>query len=196
LPFIHETLDIYKFKYSDDLLIKFGIKNILCFLENIGDLLKYRRKNNISELFFRDYDITINDMQHIEFNFGLYFSKHNFELSQCKTNEDILSKIDTFAKEFIGLNEFVTEILIIPYKSKEIEEKSEMITKIITTLPELLLREFSRQLGWLSNKYGYDSEIMDNYIQASEYIKEWFELCIEPILKGANNVLEWTKKAL
>lgn len=196
MPFIHETLDIYKFKYSDDLLIKFGIKNILCFLENIGDLLKYRRKNNISELFFRDYDITINDMQHIEFNFGLYFSKHNFELSQCKTNEDILSKIDTFAKEFIGLNEFVTEILIIPYKSKEIEEKSEMITKIITTLPELLLREFSRQLGWLSNKYGYDSEIMDNYIQASEYIKEWFELCIEPILKGANNVLEWTKKAL
>ena len=71
-----------------------------------------------------------------------------------------------------------------------------MITKIITTLPELLLREFSRQLGWLSNKYGYDSEIMDNYIQASEYIKEWFELCIEPILKGANNILEWTKDAL
>lgn len=196
LPFIHETLDIYKFKYSDDLLIKWGINKIIYLLENIEDLFQFKKIDNVSKLFFENYDITITEFQHIEFNIDLYFSKHNIEMGKCKSIEIILKRIDKWAKEFLVLNESVTEILIRKYKDKTTEEQSKMITKIITTLPEILLIEFSRQLGWLLNKYEYESEVMDKSIQSSKYIQEWFELCIEPILKGAHNILEWTKNAL
>ncbi len=42
-------------------------------------------------------------------------------------------------------------------------------------------------------KNNYPVEIADMVIDNSLLIKDWFNLCLEPILKGANNILKWTK---
>jgi len=75
-----------------------------------------------------------------------------------------------------------------------LEIKADAITVLVTTLPEVLLTEFSRQAGWLIQRHNLPVSVMDELIEHRDDVDKWFENCVEPILCGANNVLNWVKE--
>ncbi|MDY6994633.1 MAG: hypothetical protein SVR94_18775, partial [Pseudomonadota bacterium] len=91
------------------------------------------------------------------------------------------------------LNKFCSELLIKKHKTDPVERQSEKMTQLVIVLPEILLIEVSRQIGWLLGQNNYDDNSKDQILKELNHIDEWFDLSIEPIIKGAHNVIRWSE---
>ncbi len=193
LSLITECFQIQHYELDPDTIMSMNIDEIVFILQNMGAVAEFREKNNIGSLFFKEYDVSISEIQKIEMKANFLFSSLNSKM-RCTSEIDLPVLFEQHSKSFLDLNEFCTEILVADLKNGTIEEKADGITHIVTTLPEILLIELSRENGWLLQKYGHPVELADKFIRNSSLLKNWFNLCIEPILRGANNVLKWTKE--
>ncbi len=193
LSLITECFQIQHYELDPDTIMSMNIDEIVFILQNMGAVAEFREKNNIGSLFFKEYDVSISEIQKIEMKANFLFSSLNSKM-RCTSEIDLPVLFEQHSKSFLDLNEFCTEILVADLKNGTIEEKADRITHIVTTLPEILLIELSRENGWLLQKYGHPVELADKFIRNSSLLKDWFNLCLEPILRGANNVLKWTKE--
>jgi hypothetical protein len=90
--------------------------------------------------------------------------------------------------------ELCSELVIERYKDSSVDEQTAVMTQIVLMLPQIALVELSRQIGWLFTRRGYGAKLVDRVIKDSDYLANWFEECIEPVLKGAHNIIRWTEK--
>lgn len=193
LPLITECFSFYKYDLEPELILSMHLNQIVYMLQNMKIISEFRMKNNIGSYFFKEYNIGIAKVQKMEMRMNLLFISLYSKIKDARES-DLFSLIENHAKDFLELNEYITEFIVADLKDGTVEEKSSRITHIITTLPEILLIELSRQNGWLLQKYDYSIEIADRIIEDSVFLKDWFNLCLEPILKGANNILKWSKE--
>jgi tetratricopeptide (TPR) repeat protein len=190
---IFEAFKIRGYQIDSKMIEDISIDEIVFILENIDSITEYRKASNISQLFFERYNVSIIKIKKIEMKANFLFAKFNSKMNHAKVDE-IINLFEMQAQEIVLFGEYCTEILVCDKAKDSTEEKAKIVSEIVLTLPELLLIEFSRQKGWLIQFYNFPIELADNFIENSGIVKDWFNLCIEPILKGANSVLKWVKE--
>lgn len=193
MPLINECFLLYKYELDSETIVNMDFDQIIFILQNMIVVAEFREKNNIGSLFFKEYDVSISEVQKIEMKANFLFSSLNSKMKNT-TESELPVLFEKHAKNFFALNEMCAEILVADLKDGTVEEKADRITHIVTTLPEILLIELSRENGWLLQKYNHPVEVADKLISNSSLLKDWFNLCLEPILKGANNVLRFAKE--
>jgi len=194
MPIINECFQLKHHYIEHETILNMDVASIISMIQHMGIIQEFREKNEFGKMFFQKYDVKIADVQKIEMRVEFLFSSLNSKIMNCKSDNELLSILDQHARKFLELNELCSEILVKDFTNENTEKKSNMIMHLILTLPEILLTEFSREIGWLLQRNGYDIEIADTFINTSSILKDWFSLCLEPILKGANNILKWAKE--
>jgi tetratricopeptide (TPR) repeat protein len=195
LPLITESFMVQNYNVDPETIKNMSIDEIIFILENLKSVSEFREENDLCGLFFAEYDISISKAKKIEMKANFLFSLLNSKM-HFSSNNDLLTLFEQHIKSFLELNEYCTEILVIGLENATADEKANKVSHIIISLPEILLKELSRENGWLLQKHGYPIENADEYFISSSLLRNWFELCLEPILKGANNVLKWSKEDL
>ncbi len=192
-PLIKKCFLLYNYDIDIEIIMDLTLNQIMYILDNINIVSEYRKNNNIGSYFFESYNIGISIMQKIEMKMNLKFIAFFYLLNDLDENA-VFPVMEDHAKAILDLIENITEFLVYDLIDGSIDEKSERITHIITTLPEILLIELSRQNGWNLVKHNFKIEIADYFIENSLIIHNWLNNCLEPILKGANNIFKWDKK--
>ena len=193
LPLILESFESQNYRIEPEAVRDLKIEEIIFILEDLETLFKFRNTSNLGQLFFERYNISIAKFQLIEMKANFLFLKLNGKMHFTQSDA-IISLFQQQVQEFLSFCEYCTEILVSELADNTVEAKAELITKIITTLPEILLIELSRQNGWLLQVNGHPVELADQFINTTDSIKEWFDQCLIPILMGANNVFKWSKE--
>lgn len=172
-----------------DAIIGLEVSEIVFMLDNWDALYKFRKISDFCQLLFERFDVSISKAQKIEMKVNFLFSS-----LYAKVNSSSKKQLMPLFKEhafcLIALSECFAEMLVAGFEAEDTEVKADLMTKIIVALPEILLIEFSRQVGWISQKYGYSVDDLDELIEKTSLIKEWFTDCIEPVVKGVNNVFK------
>lgn len=193
LPVIVETFATQNYEVEPQAVLGLNISEIIFILENLDALHRFRKISNFCQLLFERYSVSIEKAQKIEMKVNFLFSLLNAKIHAAKPH-NLLPLLQSHASSFVSLGEYCTEVLITVTETDSVEDKAAAVTELITTLPEVLLAEFSRQSGWLIQQYNYPAELMDQLIESTDIIREWFQNCAEPILKGGYNVLKWTRE--
>ncbi|MFA6412171.1 MAG: DUF4365 domain-containing protein [Syntrophales bacterium] len=193
LPIIVEIFATQNYQVEPQAVLGLNIHELIFILENLDALHRFRKISNFCQLLFERYSVSIAKAQKIEMKVNFLFSSLNAKIHAARP-QDLLPLLQSHASSFVYLCEYCTEVLITVTETDSVEDKAAAVTVMITTLPEVLLAEFSRQSGWLIQQYNYPAELMDQLIESTDTIREWFNNCAEPILKGANNVLKWTRE--
>lgn len=172
-----------------DSIIGLEVSEIVFMLDNWDALHKFRKISDFCQLLFERFDVSISKAQKIEMKVNFLFSSLDAKVNSSSKNQ-LMPLFKEHALCLIALSESFAEMLVAGFETENTEIKSDLVTKIIVALPEVLLIEFSRQVGWISQKHGYSVDDLDELIEKSSLINEWFKDCVEPILKGVNNVLK------
>lgn len=189
-----QTFHELGFDCSEEVLSRFELSELTNLVTHLGSYLEYRSKNNISAVFFANFDINTQTVQKIELAFAVRFAKLASIITPSRPSAELVVAINNFGSEFVNANEFCSELIIEKYEKSSIKEQNEVMTQMVLVLPQIVLTELSRQIGWLLNRAGHGAKLTDEIIDGSEYLTNWFEESIEPILKGAHNVIRWTEK--
>lgn len=155
---------------------------IVPFITNIKYLKNYRAHSDLGSSFYSSFDINFSNFSRIDLIILLEFSKLNELIGATDDISDIYIHFDKHGKSLIDKLTFITKIIQNDIIFDSAEQMSDFIAHIIAILPEILLKEFSRQIGWISNNLNMSSKSFDDYLINSETVNEWFENSIEPIL--------------
>lgn len=172
-----------------DAIIGLEVSEIVFMLDNWEALQKFRKISDFCQLLFERFDVSISKAQKIEMKVNFLFSSLDAKANRSGKSQ-LMPLFKEHALRLIALSECFTEMLVAGFEAEDTEVKADLMTKIIVALPEVLLIEFSRQVGWIAQKYGYSVNDLDELIEKSSLIKDWFTDCIEPIVIGGNNVLK------
>lgn len=189
-----QTFHELGFDCSEDVLFRFELSELKNLVTRLGSYLEYRSKNNIGANFFVNFDINTQTVQKIELAFAVCFTKLVNIITPSRPSAELIVAINNYGSEFVNANELCSELIIEKYEKSPVDEQTEIITQMVLVLPQIVLTELSRQIGWLLNLTGYGSKLTDQIIDSSEYLENWFGESIEPILKGAHNVIRWAEK--
>ncbi|MEL7832792.1 tetratricopeptide repeat protein [Fodinibius sp. Rm-B-1B1-1] len=190
---IQESLELVGFNFSDEYVSNLEYEDLRILFNNMDSYMVYRESNNIGKEFFKNFDLKIKTLQKIEFKFAIQFAKLVDQIAPDLSKSKLISVLEKHLKEFIDLNKFCSELLIKKHKTDPVERQSEKMTQLVIVLPEVLLVEASRQMGWLLGQNNYDDNFKDQVLKELNHIEEWFDLSIEPIVKGAYNVIRWSE---
>lgn len=158
---------------------------------------------------YKDFRSRYSILGHFDnFNFDefetpmVYFSLFEFvgAISFANAIEYIINSkaVDKFEINRIIRNDLVKLIPLIneliPYPQKELstEQKINVFTKIIIEYRLIIIREASRQFGFLLGKFGLGNPIDDN--NENGLFKSYFDEILEPIMETTNDKLKLLPK--
>ena len=191
---LQESFELVGFNFSNEYVSNIEYEDLRILFNNMDLYTVYRENNNIGKEFFKNFDIKIETLEKIEFKFAIQFARLADQIAPDLSETKLGSILEKHLEEFIDLNKFCSELLIKKHKTDPVESQSEKMTQLVIVLPEILLIEVSRQMGWLLGQNNYDDNFKDQVLKELNQIDKWFDLSIEPIVKGAHNVIRWSEK--
>lgn len=189
-----QTFHELGFDCSEDVFSRFELSELTNLVTHLGSYLKYRSENNIGADFFANFDINTQTVQKIELAFAVRFAKLANIITQSRPEAELIAAINDYGSEFVGANELCSELIIEKYEKSSTAEQTEIMVQMVLVLPQIVLTELSRQIGWLLIQKGHGAKLVDQIIDGSDFVANWFDESIEPVLKGAHNVIRWTEK--
>ncbi len=191
---ILETFWELNFDCADEVLYRFPVSDLAALVSRLGDYLEFRAKNNSDAGFFENFDIHTTTLQKIELVFAIKFANLLDIVVPGRQEDALLGELDGYIAEFRSTTETCSELITEGCKDASVGEQSELIAQLVLALPELVLRELTRQIGWLLTTRGYGAKVADRMIRESKHIGGWFSETVEPVLKGVHNVIGWSEK--
>ncbi|MFC3395061.1 tetratricopeptide repeat protein [Brenneria rubrifaciens] len=187
---IKSCLEQYELPYNLDELIEHDIESIFIFIKNIDKIHNYRKSSNLCGELFSTYELSISHANEIQFHFDILYADLYTKIEKKLNKKNFLSILDKHLLVGIKISKAVSRILSKDQsvKIKNKEEIANNIAYLIASIPEITIGEISRQIGHASGVLGYDSSLLDKNINISNKISNWFNLSLEPILNGANEI--------
>jgi len=187
---IKSCLEQYELPYSSDDLIGHNIESIFIFIKNIERIHKYRKNSNLCSVLFSIYELNISCANEIQFYFDVLYADLYTKIEVKLKKRNFLNTLDNHLLSGIEISKPISRI-ISKHQSVKAGSKEDIannIAYLIASLPEIILGEISRQTGHASGLLGYDTSLLDEHIDTSKKISNWFKLSVEPILIGANEI--------
>ncbi|WP_336219105.1 tetratricopeptide repeat protein [Citrobacter amalonaticus] len=193
---VKSCLEQYGLPYSLDSILDHDIESIFMFIKYIDKSHIYRKNSNLCSELFSVYELNLSYANEIQFHFDILYSDLYSKIETKLSKKNFLNILDKHLLSGINISKSVSRILS-KYQSVKIKNKEDIannITYLISSIPEITLREISRQIGYAAGILGYDATLLDKNINTSNKISNWFTLSIEPILTGSNEVYKVFKE--
>lgn len=173
---LHETLE-----YID----------VINFFNYLSSIQECRKNLSFKSLMFETFDICLSDEARISLRVDLLFSTFLADASKCRNEKQYLDIFESHSEKFLALNDYCARVLVSDLiGEKNIERVAERITFLLLNIPEVLLKELSRQIGWAIHCEGLPLKLADIHLKNSHFTGNWFGLSLDPVLHGCNAVLK------
>lgn len=193
---IQLCLKQYRLPYHLEDLIDHDIESIFSFIKYIDQIHKYREHSNLCSELFSTYELNITSANKIQFHLDILFANLYINIKKKFNKKNLLKVLDNHILAGIKTLKVISNI-ISEYQALKVVDKEEIatnITNLLTYLPEIILGEISRQIGYTTSIFEYSPSILDQHIDTSKKLNNWFNLSIEPIINGANETYKVFKE--
>lgn len=192
LEYLLSTFEELGFDCSREAFGRFPLEDLLRLLGCLGTYLNFRARQSVADLIFESFGISQATMQQIELTFAVYFARLVEIISPNRDQDELAAEVDAYVATFLGVNEICSELIIAAQDLESIDQKAEAVSGVVVALPEITLRELSRQVGSVLHQNGYGAKATERVFSSSERVGMWLHDSIEPILTGAHNVIPWS----
>ncbi|MCW7548671.1 DUF4365 domain-containing protein [Photorhabdus sp. APURE] len=186
----------YELPYNLDDMTIYNFESTFFLIKYIDKVHEYRKDSNLCGELFSTYDLSMVHASQIQLHFDILYTELYTKIEKRLNKKDFLNTLEKHLLKGVKISKTVSRILSKhqSVKVKNKEEISENIAYLITSIPEITLGEISRQIGYAASVHRYDSSLLDQNINNSRTISNWFQLSTEPILNGANEIYKVFKE--
>lgn len=191
MPLIQSVLNIYELKIEQMYIFSMSVEQITRLLSSAKNIYKYRSLNSVYELFsppdLEGFPSEV--INKLECEFDMLFV---VGLAEFNTKEKLQSEngLQIHGERFLDLLKIISPMVAQPFSESNEQKKAHWMSIILTYLPEIFLVELSRQIGWFAFELGLDKPETNVLHESSDWLDEWFQVCIEPMLIGLNKALK------
>ncbi|MBM7558147.1 tetratricopeptide repeat protein [Halanaerobacter jeridensis] len=179
-----------KINIEELLELDISFKKLIQLIKNVEFYCSYRESKLIEEC-FEQYKLKLNSKAKkvLWIIWGINFTKILKSINApVMVNEQYINKLyDDSMKimeKYIGL---ITKNFAQEYKKGSETERIDFLAILLNELPEIILREFSSQIGYLTGKFNFDPDTVDNaLIGKGEKFARWLKAQIRPIISSAD----------
>ena len=184
----------YEINFEDLSYMNISFKDLFSLVENINLYGSYREYRPVI-VYFNDIplDVSSETEKKLWLAWGISFSKSAKIVKSANTIDK------RFIKNLFKRNKQVIENYISPiarnfskeYKDLSVDIKIERLSLLLVYLPEIFLREFSSEVGYVSGCFGIDCDLIDKaLIGEGDNLSKWLKDQITPILFSSNQELK------